>query len=39
MDLTTQVQILDEAVCVSHDDHALEIGINPTFLFSAMGKL
>ena len=35
---TTQVQILDEAVCVSLYTNTLWKGMNPSLLPSAMGK-
>ena len=39
MESVAQVQILDEAVCVSLHANALERDINPSFLSQAMGKL
>ena len=33
-----RVQILDEADCISHSTNALEKGMNPIILPSAMGK-
>ena len=36
VDLATRVQILDKAVCISHN--ALAKGMNPTILFQSMGK-
>ena len=38
MDMTTQVQILDEPACISHYANALRKGMNLTLLFPAMGK-
>ena len=38
MDTAAQVQILIEAVYISHDINTLEKGIKPTVLPSAMGK-
>ena len=38
MDTATRVQILDEAVCISHSDNALGKGMHPTILLLAMGK-
>ena len=34
MDPVTQVQFLDEAVCISHSDNTLEKCMNPTILSS-----
>ena len=38
MDTATQVQILDENDCISHNTNALGKGMNPTILPPAMGK-
>ena len=38
MDTATQVQNLDEAVCISHCTNILRKGMNPTILLLAMGK-
>ena len=38
MDIATRVQILDEAVCISHSTHNLGKGMNPIIVFPAMGK-
>ena len=38
MDMATQVQILDEAVCISHSVNILGKGINPIILPTAMDK-
>ena len=38
MDATIQVQILDEAVCISYSANTLEKGMIPTILPPAMGK-
>ena len=35
---TIQVQIWDEAVCISRCANTLGKGMNPTFLCAAMGK-
>ena len=32
MELVTPVQILDEAVCISHNTNTLRKGMNPTIL-------
>ena len=37
MDTVTQVQFLDEAVCISHNTN-LGKGMSPTILLPAMGK-
>ena len=37
IEFTTQVQILDKAICVFHGDNALGKGMNPTVL-QAKGK-
>ena len=39
MDLATRVQILDEAVCISHSANILEKGMNPTILPPSMGNI
>ena len=38
LDIATQVQIWDEAVCISHSANALGNGMNLTILLSAMDK-
>ena len=38
MDMATQVQILDEADCISHSTNTLGKGMNPIILPPAMGK-
>ena len=38
MELAAQVQIQDEAVCISFCTNALGKGMNPSFLLIAMGK-
>ena len=38
MDMVTQVQILDKAVCISHSVNTLGKGMNPVILFSVMGN-
>ena len=38
MDTVTQVQILDETVCISHRSNTLGKGMNPIILPPAMGK-
>ena len=38
MDSVTQVQILDEAVCILHSANILREGMNPTILPLVMGK-
>ena len=38
MDMVTQVQILDKAVCISHSANTLGKGMNPTILSPAMSK-
>ena len=38
MDIVTQVQILDEAVCISYSTNTIEKDINSTILPTAMGK-
>ena len=38
MELTTQVQILDVAVCFSLCTNALQKGMNPSLFPPAMGK-
>ena len=38
MDTVTQVQILNEAVCISHRANTIKKGITPTIFFPAMGK-
>ena len=38
MDTLTQVQILNEAVCISRSANTLEKGISLTILSPAMGK-
>ena len=39
MDTATQVQILDETDCISHNTNTLGKGTNPIILPPAMGKL
>ena len=39
MDTVTQVQILDEAVCVSHNSITFGKGMNLTVLHLGMGKI
>ena len=39
MDTETQVQILDEAVYISHSANILRKGMNPTILPSIWGKI
>ena len=39
MDTATQVQILDEADCISHSTNTLEKSMNPIILTPIMGKL
>ena len=38
MKLTIQVQILDEAICISHYTNTLEKGMNTTILPQTVGK-
>ena len=38
MDTETQVQILDEVDCISHNTDTLGKGMNPTIIPSTMGK-
>ena len=38
MDLSTRVQILDKAVCISHSANTLGKGMHPATLPPAMGK-
>ena len=38
VDTGTQVQNLDEAVCISHSANTLEKSMNPTILHPAKGK-
>ena len=38
MDMATRVQILKEAVCISHSANTLGKGIDQTVLLLAMGK-
>ena len=38
MDPATQIQILDEADCISNSTNALVKGMNPIILPPAMGK-
>ena len=38
MDMVTQVQILDKAVCILFCTNTLGKGMNLTILFPAMGK-
>ena len=38
MDKVTQVQILDETVCISHNANTLGEGMNPTILPPAMDE-
>ena len=39
MDLTTRVQILDKAVCISHSVNTLGKGMNTTIIPPARGKI
>ena len=39
MDLATQVQILNKAVCISYYANTFAKGMNPTVLSTTMGKL
>ena len=39
MNTATQVQILDEVVCISHRANSLQKGMNPTILLQAIGKI
>ena len=39
MDTVTQIQIMDEAIFISHSANIIGKGINPTILPLAMGKL
>ena len=39
MNLTTRVQTLDEAVCISHSANALRKGKNPPILSQALYKI
>ena len=39
MDRTTQVQILDEAICISHSTNTLEKTMDPIILPLVMGRL
>ena len=38
MDMTTQVQILDKADCISNSTNTVGKGMNPIILPPAMGK-
>ena len=38
MDMVTGVQILDEAVCISHNIYTLEKGMHPTIFSPAIDK-
>ena len=38
MNFATKVQILNEAICISHSANTLEKGMNPTILPPAKGK-
>ena len=38
MDLMKQIQVLYEAVCISHSANAFVKGMNPTILFPTIGK-
>ena len=38
MDTATQIQILDQANCISHSTHTFGKGMNPIILSPAMGK-
>ena len=38
MEMATRVQMLDEAVCISHSTNTLDKGMNPTILPLAMVK-
>ena len=39
MNTAKQVQILHEAVCISHTANTLKKSMNPTTLFPGLGKL
>ena len=39
MDTATRVQILNEAVCISHSGDTFGKGMNPTILLPAMGNI
>ena len=39
MDMATQVQILDKAVCISHSANTIGKGMHPTIFPSTMSKL
>ena len=39
METVTQVQILDEAVCILHSANTIGKGMNPTILPPVMGKI
>ena len=39
MDSATQVQILNKAVCISHNGHTLEKGIFPSILLPVVDKI
>ena len=39
MDTETQVRILDESACISHNTETLEKSMNPTIYPSSMGKI
>ena len=38
MDMVTRIQILDQAVCISHSANILGKGMHPTILPLALGK-
>ena len=38
MKLATQVQILDEVICISLGVYAIGVGMNPSVLLPAVGK-
>ena len=38
MNMATRVQILDQAVCISHSTDSLEKGMHPTILYPAINK-
>ncbi len=39
MDTATRVQILNEAICISHSVNTLGKGMNPIILASTIGKI
>ena len=38
MDTVTQIQVLGEAVCISHSTNTIGKSLNPTFLSLIIGK-